>query len=138
MCVEPAESGFSLMEVMVAMAILSIGLVAVAGVYSQAAANLSQVEGYERAALEAEMRLASFLNQGNSEPGTTSGACETLSHGRGKIVSKKDPDYSGVIRVMVTVLFFVEGREHEYVLETAQVDQNLPVQSKTRKKDMEK
>ncbi|NDV22270.1 prepilin-type N-terminal cleavage/methylation domain-containing protein [Desulfovibrio sp. JC022] len=132
------NSGFSLMEVMVAMAILSIGLVAVAGVYSQATASLSQVEGYERAGLEAEMRLASFLNQDNLKPGSTSGSCETLPHGRWKIVAKKDSDYDGVSRVKVTVLFFTEGREHEYVLETAQVKQTLPVQSKTQTKDTKK
>ncbi|ACS78458.1 type IV pilus modification PilV family protein [Maridesulfovibrio salexigens] len=138
MYAKSCNSGFTLLEVMVAMAILSIGLVAVAGVYSQATAALSQVEGYERAGLEAEMRLASFLNQGNIKPGTTSGKCETLPHGRWKIVSKKEDDYSGVIRVRITVLFFTEGREHEYVLETAQVDQILPAQSKTQTKDKKK
>ncbi len=138
MCAKPCHSGFTLLEVMVAMAILSIGLVAVAGVYSQATASLSQVEGYERAGLEAEMRLASFLNQGNIKSGTTSGKCETLPHGRWKIVSKKEDDTPGVSRVKITVLFFTEGREHEYVLETAQVEQTLPVQSKTQTKDKKK
>lgn len=138
MCAKSASSGFSLMEVMVAMAILSIGLVSVAGVYSQAASSLSQVEGYERAGLEARMRLAVFLNAGDIKAGTTSGKCETLPHGRWKIVSQKGSEYPGVYRVKVTVLFFTEGREHEYVLETAQVDLNLPEESKTRIKDAKK
>ncbi len=138
MCVKSPSSGFSLMEVMVAMAILSIGLVAVAGVYSQAASSLSQVEGYERAGLEAQMRLAVFLNAGDIKAGTTSGHSETLPHGRWKIVSQKESKYPGVYRVRITVLFFTEGREHEYVLETAQVDLNLPAESKTRIKDANK
>ncbi|WP_419781839.1 type IV pilus modification PilV family protein [Maridesulfovibrio sp.] len=135
MCAKPVSSGFSLMEVMVAMAILSIGLVSVAGVYSQAASSLSQVEGYERAGLEAQMRLAVFLNAADIKAGTTSGNCETLPRGRWKIVSQKEDEYPGVYRVKVTVLFFTEGREHEYVLETAQVDLNLPAESKTQIKD---
>ncbi|WP_320006597.1 prepilin-type N-terminal cleavage/methylation domain-containing protein [Maridesulfovibrio sp.] len=135
MYVKASSSGFSLMEVMVAMAILSIGLVAVAGVYSLAASSLSQVEGYERAGMEAEMRLAAFLNAGDIKSGTTAGNCEILPHGRWKIVSQKDAEYSGVYRVRITVLFFTEGREHEYVLETAQVDLNLPVESKNQIKD---
>ncbi|WP_415719355.1 prepilin-type N-terminal cleavage/methylation domain-containing protein [Maridesulfovibrio sp.] len=135
MYVKASSSGFSLMEVMVAMAILSIGLVAVAGVYSQAASSLSQVEGYERAGMEAEMRLAAFLNAGDIKSGTTAGNCETLPHGRWKIVSQKEDENTGVYRVRITVLFFTEGREHEYVLETAQVDLNLPVESKNQIKD---
>ena len=138
MYVKSASSGFSLMEVMVAMAILSIGLVAVAGVYSQAASSLSQVEGYQRAGMEAEMRLAAFLNAGDINSGENSGNCETLPGGRWKIVSKKDSDYPGVNRVKITVLFFTEGREHEYVLETAQVDLKLPVESKSQTKDAKK
>ncbi len=138
MCVKSPCSGFSLMEVMVAMAILSIGLVSVAGVYSQAASSLSEVEGYERAGMEAEMRLAAFLNAGDIKPGTTSGRCETLSGGRWKIVSRNEADFPGVSRVTVTVLFFTEGREHEFVLDTAQVDGNLPLQSKTQTKDAKK
>ena len=126
------------MEVMVAMAILSIGLVAVAGVYSQAASSISQVEGYERAGMEAEMRLAAFLNAGDIKQGETSGSSETLPGGRWKIVSKNEDDYPGVSRVEITVLFFTEGREHEYVLETAQVDLNLPPESKSQTKDAKK
>lgn len=138
MCVKSASAGFSLMEVMVAMAILSIGLVAVAGVYSQAASALSQAEGYERAGMEAEMRLATFLNAGDIKPGTVSGNCETLPRGRWKIVSKQDDDNPGVSQVKVIVLFFTEGREHEYLLETAQVDLILPVESKSQTKGAKK
>ncbi|NDV27654.1 prepilin-type N-terminal cleavage/methylation domain-containing protein [Desulfovibrio sp. JC010] len=138
MFVKSGSSGFSLMEVMVAMAILSIGLVSVAGVYSQAASSLSQVEGYERAGMEARMRLAAFLNAGDIKPGETSGNCETLPGGRWKIVSRNEDDYPGVSRVEITVLFFTEGREHEYILETAEVDRNLPARSKTQTKDAKK
>ncbi len=138
MCVKSVSSGFSLMEVMVAMAILSIGLVTVAGVYSQAASSLSQVEGFQRAGMEAEMRMASFLNTADIKSGENSGSCETLPGGRWRIVSKKDSDYPGVNRIKITLLFFTEGREHQYVLETAQVNLKLPVESKSQTKDARK
>ncbi|MGE4557985.1 MAG: prepilin-type N-terminal cleavage/methylation domain-containing protein [Desulfovibrionaceae bacterium] len=125
-----ARGGFTLLEVMVAMSILAVGLTAVVMVFSRGAGAVSQVEGYERAGMEAEARLAEYLNGQVSPPDSKTGACENLPGGVWRITAAKDPDRSGVSVVTVTVSFRADGLERELTLETAQADLALPEQTK--------
>ncbi len=124
-----SEQGFTLMEVMVAMAILAVGLTSVVAVFARATASISQVEGYERAWMEAQTRLADFLNGEVDASHATSGRSPDLPAGTWRIQSRQDQARPGVSTVTVEVRFAVGGRDHALVLETAQADMTLPVET---------
>jgi general secretion pathway protein I len=124
-------AGFTLLEVMVAMVILAVGLTAVTMVFSKGVGAVSQVEGYERAGMEAQARLAKYLTGRISPPDSKTGACDTLPGGAWRITTKKDPELSGVSVITVTVSFKADGVERELTLKTAQADLTLPKQTKT-------
>ncbi|OEU68780.1 MAG: hypothetical protein BA863_06565 [Desulfovibrio sp. S3730MH75] len=121
------EAGFTLLEVMIAMTILAVGLTAVVSVFSRSTAAISEVESFERAGMEARMRLAQFLNEETSAPAIRKGECESLPDGQWNIEAKSTPDNPGVSIVTVNVLFNAGGRQRILTMKTAQVDFSLPL-----------
>ncbi|MDP9602614.1 UNVERIFIED_ORG: general secretion pathway protein I [Variovorax paradoxus] len=72
----PRESGFTLIEVLIALAIVSIALSAIVRASSLTITNLGLLEQQSLAMLSAESRLAELrMAQGPMVPGVVRGAC---------------------------------------------------------------
>ena len=114
--------GFTLLEVMVATAILAVGLTAVSGGLSLSVRSMALASGYERARRVAESEMHAFLatrpDRTMKKEGTTDGV-------RWRLVAESEPEHEGILTVMIEARFFAAG-ERSLVLETREVDRTIP------------
>jgi general secretion pathway protein I len=122
-----AQAGFTLLEVVVAAAIMAVGLTAVLSVYGGAVRLASQASGYEQARLEAERLMAELLAAPPKAPFTQGGDCMRPQGARYTLAGSLDPGLPGLTNLAVTVDFFEPGGMRRLTLRTAQADTALPV-----------
>ena len=120
--------GFTLLEVMVALAILGTGLAAVSLTYSLSLRELAQARQYEEARMEADRVLARMLARGGEPAFSEQGRGERPGYSW-RAEGRPDPVRGGVSEVTVTVFFPPGSRGRELSLATAQADMDLPVRT---------
>lgn len=120
--VSSRAGGFTLLEVMVATAILAIGLSVVSGGFGMTARSTALAAGYERARQLAETRLALFLAARPQRSERIEGVDDGL---RWRLWAEPDPDQEGLLIVSIEVRFFAAG-ERTLTLETREVSRALP------------
>ena len=122
-------NGFTLLEVMVATAILAVGLTIICSSFSTAVHSLSIVKGYEEARIEGESVMSGILGDMPLVPFEKSGNCVNLIGGSWKAEGLTDTMLKGVAVLKVTVTFPSVGKTRTLTLETAQVEEILPAQT---------
>ncbi len=122
-----SNKGFTLLEVMVATAILSIGVTTVLTGLSMAVNTVSLVQGYETATTAAESKLAEIIDLQPDIPFQQSGVFEPFNY-TWLAEGTADESTESVFRYKVTVLFTSGGKERSVILETAEAERNLPKQ----------
>jgi len=122
------QQGFTLIEVMVAVAILASGLTAIAGGVSMSIRSISLAAGYERARTVANNQLALYLAARPEREGKTDGVDQGVHW---TLRAESDPDQEALLRVLIEARFFAPGGERTVTLETREVMRALPESTKT-------
>lgn len=117
------QRGFTLLEVMVATAILGVGLTAVVAGVGMAVRSASLAASYEQARLLAETRLAVFLAERPERAADRAGHEGPMSW---RILAEPDGEQKGLLRIKVEVRFFAPGGERRLILETRETVRTLP------------
>lgn len=121
--------GFTLIEVLIASAILGLAFVAVVGVMSQSLRNISRVQAHEQVLLHAREQMTELLLQRPLMPGQTSGQWTDGYRWEADVVpernSAQDAVSSGnskyrLYRVRLEILWGDEEHPKSYALETTQ------------------
>ena len=99
------QQGFTLIEIMVVMVILSFGLVAVVGAVAQAARSTSAIEELESLRQAAEQVLATQVIQAQMPPERSEG---TLGRVNWVLKVSDDPDFVNLKQLRITT--FVAGK----------------------------
>ncbi len=115
-----AEGGFTLLEVLVACGILSIGLGAILTLYSSSLNGLSLAGKYEEAHFTAESVLARMLFADKAVPFNLSGKTDQPG-GCVWTAQGEQSDLPGVNVLTVTVSFKHAGKMRSVELETSQI-----------------
>ncbi len=115
-----SETGFTLLEVLVACGILSVGLGAILTLYSSSLNGLSLAGKYEEAHFTAESILAKMLFADNTVPFNLSG--KTDQPDGALWTAKGEPgDIPNVNVLTVTVQFKHAGKSRDIKIETSQI-----------------
>jgi len=117
------HSGFTLLEVMIAVAILGVSLAAISGAISTAVRSVSLSSRYEQARQVAESRLALFLAQKPVVAGNYSGEDGNIAW---EIGALPNPEINGLMNITVEVSFFAAGGRRNYTLRTREAVRELP------------
>ncbi len=123
------QRGFTLLEVMVAVAILAVALTAIGGALGMVVRSTALASGYERARTVAENQLALFLSGRPERPTTKSGVANGV---RWALRAEEDADVDGLLRVVIEARFFTAGGDRNLVIETRETSRALP-ETETRK-----
>ena len=123
------QRGFTLLEVMVAVAILAVALTALGGALGMVVRSTALASGYERARTVAENELALFLASTPDRPTTKSGVDNGV---RWELRAEQDADVDGLLRVVIEAKFFTAGGDRNFVIETRETSRALP-EKKTSK-----
>ena len=99
------QQGFTLIEIMVVMVILSFGLVAVVGAVAQAARSTSAIEELESLRQAAEQVLATQVIQAQMPPERSEG---TLGRVNWVLKVSDDPDFVNLKQLRITT--FIAGK----------------------------
>ncbi|EHJ47063.1 hypothetical protein DFW101_1052 [Solidesulfovibrio carbinoliphilus subsp. oakridgensis] len=121
-----AQGGFTLLEVMVATAIMAIGLTAVLTVFSASQRAVSQAIGSERARLEAERLMAELLQASPKAPFENTGDCRPPLSGHWRTRAGAMPEHPELTVFTVGVTFPTPAGTRTVTLETAQANMQLP------------
>lgn len=130
MCERAARAGFTLLEVLVGLAILGVGLAAVSLTYSLSLREMAQARQYEEARMEADRIMGRLLARGGPPSFAERGECERPGYSW-RAEGRPDPLREGLAEVEVTVLFPSGSRGRELTLRTAQADLALAARSRT-------
>ncbi len=114
------EKGFTLLEVLVACGILSIGLASIMTIYASSINALSLAGKYEQAHFTAESLLAKMLFADNKVPFDMKGKSDQPA-GTQWAASGRAGDLPGLKLLSVTVSFQHAGRMRDIVLESSQL-----------------
>jgi prepilin-type N-terminal cleavage/methylation domain-containing protein len=117
------QSGFTLLEVMVATAILAVGLAAISGAISMAVRSTALSTGYERARQVAENQLALFLLQRPDKARRLQGDEGQISW---QLRAEQDPEREGLLQISVEARFFSAGGERSVILQTREMARTIP------------
>ncbi len=118
-----------MLEVMVATAILGVGLAAVVAAVGMAVRSASLAIGYEQARLVAETQLAGFLAD---RPERASERKGSRGHMNWHIRAEPDSGQQGLLQVKAEVRFFAPGGERVLILETRETTRSLPKSFESR------
>lgn len=120
------QAGFTLLEVMVATAILAGGLATVVGGIGMTVRSTALSTGYERARLVAETQLAEFVAErpdgARRDAGDDGGVHWSL-------VAETDDDNASVLRITVEASFLAAGGQRTLRLETREMSRSVPERS---------
>ena len=111
------QKGFTLIEIMVVMVILSFGLVAVVGAVAQGARSVSAIEELESLRQAAENVLATQLLVGELSNGRAKGE---LGHGRWVLEVSDDPSFLNLKRLSVTTISTSRTEGRRFRMESRQ------------------
>ncbi len=117
-----SESGFTLLEVLVAGGILAVGLAAILTLYSSSLSGLALARKYEEAHFTAESVLARMLFADNAVPFRLSGKTSQPADASWEVEGEAG-DIPGVNVLTVTVAFKHAGKLRNVKLETSQIAQ---------------
>jgi prepilin-type N-terminal cleavage/methylation domain-containing protein len=112
------HSGFTLLEVMIAVAILSTGIISLSSSYSMAARTTRLVIGYEKARLLAQQKLAVFLSQPSVKETRQQGEDQGMNW---EIVSCKHPERPNLLTITARIYFHGPGGRRTLELVTRQL-----------------
>lgn len=118
-----SQRGFTLLEVMVATAILAVGLAAISGAISMAIRSTSLSSGYEQARQVAENQLALFLAQRPEKAQQKQGQQGSVNW---QLTAETDREREGLLQVTIEARFFVAGGERSVILSTSEMSRELP------------
>lgn len=122
------QDGFTLIEVMVATAILTVGLTGILVCLGEAVHTLSLVRGYEEATLEAENRLAELITDHPRIPFERKGIIKGRGNFLWQAMGKRAGDSEGLIILKVSVTFPFRGGDRSVSVQTAEAERDLPKQ----------
>lgn len=123
-----AQGGFTLLELMVAIAILGSGLAAIAGGISMSIRATSLAAGYEQARSVANNQLALYLSSRPDRESKTTGTDNGVSW---SLQAETDPDQQGLLQVSIEARFFAPGGERTVTLITRETLRALPERLQT-------
>ena len=112
------QKGFTLIEIMVVMVILSFRLVAVVGAVAQGARSVSAIEELESLRQAAENVLAAQLLAGELSNGRAKGE---LGHVRWVLEVSDDPSFLNLKRLSVTTISTIRPEGRRFRMESRQV-----------------
>jgi len=116
------DHGFTLLEVMVATAILASGLAAIIAAVGMAVRSAALATGYEEARLLAETQLASFLAERPERADSREGQEGAMNW---NLSARSDAMLKGLLHVKISVRFYAPGGERDLVLETRETLRSL-------------
>jgi len=130
----PSCAGFSLLEVLVAFAILALALGVLFQIFALGMRNTVLAEEYSRATLLAESKLATVGVEAPLEQGVTAGAIDDTYSWRATVqphvVDEGEdpalPQRFEPVDVTVAVLWGEAGREHSVALSTLRLVRRQP------------
>ena len=117
------ERGFTLLEVMVATAILGVGLTAVVTGVAMAVRSVALAVGYEQARLLGETQLALFLAERPVRSAQRTGNEGNMSW---RVSGEAEPGQEGLLRIAAEVRFYAPGGDRVLTLETWEAERDLP------------
>jgi general secretion pathway protein I len=129
-----SSAGFTLLEVLVATAILGIAVSALLGAFSGSLRNMARAEGYERALLLGREQLNRMLIEGPLRPGFTRGRWDDSTRWeaeverwdpRGRKDRPRDAELPPVAVIRFTIFWKGGTGEKSVTLETAKYDPNI-------------
>ena len=111
------QQGFTLIEIMVVMVILSFGLVAVVGAAAQAARSTSAIEELESLRQAAEQVLATQVIQAQMPPERSEG---TLGRVNWVLKVSDDPDFVNLKQLRITTFIAGKPEGRRFTVESRQ------------------
>ena len=111
------QQGFTLIEIMVVMVILSFGLVAVVGAVAQAARSTSAIEELESLRQAAEQVLATQVIQAQMPPERSEG---TLGRVNWVLKVSDDPDFVNLKQLRITTFIAGKPEGRRFTVESRQ------------------
>ena len=121
------RAGFTLIEVLVSMVILSVSLTVIMGIFSSGLKSKRAAQEYTIAVAQADNIMSSILMTSESlEPGTQTGEFEDGSRWEAQIIKWEGRDntgwYSfddnGLLKIAVTITWTAGTKKKTYILET--------------------
>jgi prepilin-type N-terminal cleavage/methylation domain-containing protein len=119
------QAGFTLLEVMVAAAILGSGLAAIAAATAMGAGSASLAVAYEEARNLAENELARYLAKGPEQAASHSGE-DPQTGMQWRLRARPDDREARLLTVAVEVDFFAPGGTRTLRLETREALRTIP------------
>lgn len=125
-----AEKGFTLIEVLIASAILGLAFVAVVSVMSQSLRNISRVQVHEQVLLHAREQMTELLVQRPLVPGHFSGRWSDGYRWQADVIPEENPALTSLssnssayalYRIHLQISWGNEEHPSSYVLETTQL-----------------
>lgn len=111
------KKGFTLIEIVISMAILAVGLVGILCLFPVGFDSARRSVNLTQAALDAQEKLAHIKKDGFPEVGTTNGTFSDSNYSWEAAVTPEDPD--GYLRkVTLTVTWRYKGREYKETFKT--------------------
>ena len=113
-----SRRGLTLLEMLVAMAILAIGIVGVLRVFSSSIVTSKAAESYSRAATLADETAAELERRPSLDPGTVSGKFASAEPGYTWEAEIGSAESSGLQRVRIRVLWKAGSRRRHFDMVT--------------------
>lgn len=116
------EAGFSLLEVLVAFAILALSLGVLMDIFGGGLNNLDQSASYTRAVLVAQSRLAEFGATTPLRPGHDEGSIDQTYHWRADVTELQRSAFGAALYgIHLEVLWGSESRPRKVTLDTMRI-----------------
>ncbi len=116
------EQGYSLVELVAALTIFSLGVVSALNLFTTCLRSTSASKGYTHAVLLAQGKMEETLADGTQYAGTDSGDFGDDHSAHSWEMEILDTEQMGLMEVRLVVTWMERGREKEYALTTLAAD----------------